>query len=211
MLGSFCCGFCWHRLCLFYSGAVNMWVYPTSRGCSQTLSPPLPLHQPLLPSRVAASPCPNGCSTPLVPINPGVHPDVLPASTISGGSGCFASPVAGWIPRGICIPLSPPRDLHPPRPAMPDAVPLKSAVHCNLAFYSRLRVAAGPCQERLQAAQNSSFHGGHPGKEQCSRSWDCGNFVFLPLRKQGAAGPARASPSPSLHPLLKIVLGMSFE
>lgn len=88
---------------------------------------------------------------------------------------------------------------------------MKSAVHCNLAFYSRLGAAAGPCQERLQPAQNSSFHGGHPGKEQCSRSWDCGNFVFLPLRKRGAAGPARASPSPSLHPLLKIVLGMSFE
>lgn len=104
-----------------------------------------------------------------------------------------------------------PRDLHPPEPAVPDALPLKSAVHCNPAFYSRLGAAAGPCQERLQPAQNSSFHGGHPGKEQCSRSWDCGNFVFLPLGKQGAAGPARASPSPSLRPLLKIVLGMSFE
>lgn len=133
------------------------------------------------------------------------------APSPSWGDALHHQPAAAWTPQGICIPLSPPRDLHPPKPAVPDAVPLKSAVHCNLAFYSRLGAAAGPCQERLQPAQNSSFHGGHPGKEQCSRSWDCGNFVFLPLRKRGAAGPARASPSPSLHPLLKIVLGMSAE
>lgn len=152
------------------------------------------------------------------------------SSAISGGSGCKARlhhPHPGgrlcitqpfqahlW-PAGSLRDLHPPeppsRDLHPPELAVPDAVPLKSAVHCNLAFYSCLGTAVGPCQERLQPAQNSSFHGGHPGKEQCSRSWDCGNFVFLPLRKWGAAGPARASPSPSLCPLPKIVLGMSFE
>lgn len=45
MLGSFCCGLCWQWLWLLYSDTVNMWVYPTSRGCRQTLSPP-----PLLPS-----------------------------------------------------------------------------------------------------------------------------------------------------------------
>lgn len=135
---------------------------------------------------------------------------------ILGGGSASPSPckpTCGWLdPPGTCIPLIPPAGTCiPPELAVPDAVPLKSAVHCNLAFYSRLGAAAGPCQERLQPAQNSSFHGGHPGKEQCSRSWDCGNFVFLPLRKRGAAGPARASPSPSLRPLLKIVLGMSFE
>lgn len=133
-----------------------------------------------------------------------------------GGRLCITQPLQAhlWLagsPRDLHPPEPPCRELHPPKLAVPDAVPLRSAVHCNLAFYCCLGAAAGPCQERLQPAQNSSFHGGHPGKEQCSRSWDCGNFVFLPLRKWGAAGLARASPSPWLCPLLKIVLGMSFE
>lgn len=153
--------------------------YPAWGGCSRTLSHLSPYTSS---SCLAEQLCPHGrpqmAALPCA-LNPGSHPDGPPASTtpIMGGSGCRegsrsctgtipggcstspspCEPTLGGLPPpwGCASPPNSPRDLHPPEFPAPDALPLKSAVHCNPAFCSCLasglrdRAKKGRCRLRI--------------------------------------------------------------